>query len=164
MSLALGSEVEVLTRPRNGAPGAGRTRRRLSTLVALALGGLCALALATAASAAAPPTNLRASSAGKSTITLSWNGVQATYGTYLNGRYIANTKLFSYRFTGLSCGRAYTLGARTVPRRRRRLDHGHHLRHDSVVLRLPLPQPEPDARGACQHGASEHLRHDRGSV
>ena len=113
MSLALGSEVEVPTRPHTGARGAGRTRRRLSTLVALALGGLCALALAPPASAAAPPTNLRASSAGESTITLSWNGVQATYGTYLNGRYIANTKLFSYRFTGLSCGRAYTLGART---------------------------------------------------
>jgi hypothetical protein len=113
MSLALGSKVEVPTRPRTGAPGAGRTRRRLSTLVAVALGSLCALVLASPAVAAPAPTNLRVSSAGQSTITLWWNGVQATYGTYLGGRYIANTKLFSYTFAGLSCGTAYTLGVRT---------------------------------------------------
>jgi hypothetical protein len=76
---------------------------------------LLVLMFATAASAAPTPTNLAASNVTATSATLSWSAPStgAQYGLYRNSRYVANTKAFSYTFTGLTCSTTYRLGVRT---------------------------------------------------
>jgi hypothetical protein len=104
----------VVTESLGAAAVPGRPRRRpLHLLAALALVIACALVAAAPAGAAPTPTNLQASNIGQTTATLSWSGPSSRFGVYLNGRIVYNTKLFSYTYTGLTCGTPYMLGVRT---------------------------------------------------
>lgn len=91
-----------------------------------------------------PPVAVGIASASSTTLTMTWEAGQGRpaheFALFRDGQGMASTALTSYTFTGLSCGKAYTLGIETLDSAGNRSDQVSIIAASDAC---PIPAPTP---------------------
>ena len=126
-----------------------------TTFVLVAIAG--GAPAADAAGLAPPPTQLRATGATTSSVSLEWTGnlLASSYGVYRNGALVGSTTATTYTVTGLAVRHVVRVRRRRRRHPRRSLDAGHALRVDGGVrTAASTPPPPPPPASAPSAAAS----------